>query len=132
MTGTGLELAGAGEWSWRSEKSLATSCTIATRLAEAALHLAWWLLSLRLMAMALLLSTKGAITIFSLFSDWLICFLSATSSEFSDSLASAISSRLLSLAARVVLSTITWDCLLRTPSSHVAMAACKHTTLIII
>ena len=72
--------------------------------------------------MLLLLSTKGAITILSLFSDWLICFLRPMSSELSDSLARAMSSLLLSLAARVVLSTITCDCLLLTPSSQVAMA----------
>ena len=41
MTGTGLELAGAGEWSWRSEKSLATSCTMDTRAAELELQ-RWW------------------------------------------------------------------------------------------
>ena len=125
MTGTVLELAGAGEWSWRSEKSLWTSRTMASRLLEAASHLEYWLWSPMLMAMLLLLSTNGAITILSLFSDWLICFFRLRSSEFSDSLARAISSLLESLAAKVVLSTMTWDCLFFTPSSHVLMAACN-------
>ena len=54
-----------------------------------------------------LLSTKVVLAILSLISDWLICFLRPMSLELSDSSARAISSRLLSLAARVVLSTIT-------------------------
>merc|ERR1719242_1978616 len=101
-TGT-LALAGLswGEWRLRSEKSLWTSITMASRFLEAVSHLEYWLWSPMFMAILLLLSTNGAITIFSLFSDWLICFFRLRSSEFSDSLARAISSLLESLAASV-------------------------------
>jgi hypothetical protein len=53
-----------------------------------------------LMAMVLLLSTKGAMTALSLSAAWLTCRRRLPSSEFSDSRDSAISSRLDNLAVQ--------------------------------
>ncbi len=64
-----------------------------------------------LMAMVLLLSTKGAMTALSLSAAWLTCRRRLPSSEFSDSRDSAISSRLDNLAVqrRVRMSSLFLD-----------------------